>query len=173
MKHNNNALCFPAVENIKSPQERKVMCYPIQLACPAPRIPPTMVTSNVDGETTTIRYMRDSLKINTTHMFKLVSWVFMAYVLLTSSCMPVLSYGYFYFRSQDSLCLSCHTSWGNPWNGSNILLLLRQGAITVSVFLLLGVHTPKHLLLTNLPFEDHVNNKTTQFMFVQILFPLF
>lgn len=65
-------VCFSAVEHVRTPPERKVMCYPIQLACPAPRIPPNMVTSNVDGETTTVRYSRDSHKINTAHMFKLV-----------------------------------------------------------------------------------------------------
>ena len=73
-----------AAENVRSPPERKVMCYPVQLPSTAPRIPPTMVTSNVDGETTTIRYGRDSHKINTAHMFKLVG--------IHIQCADVISY---------------------------------------------------------------------------------
>ncbi len=66
-------LSLSAVENIKPPPSRKVMCYPSQLACPSPRLPATMVTSCVEGDTTTVRFMRDAHKINTPHMFKLVS----------------------------------------------------------------------------------------------------
>lgn len=53
------------------PNNRKVWCYPVQLAVPCPRLP--VVEYLPDRDQAMLRFHGDTLSINTTHLQKLVS----------------------------------------------------------------------------------------------------
>lgn len=53
--------------------KRKVLCYPIQMMVPCPRLP-TVEMSN-ENEIHTLKY-REALKVNSSHFYKLVSKIY-------------------------------------------------------------------------------------------------
>ena len=63
-----------AVSAVKPPTNlaptSKVMCYPVQMAVPSPRLP--AVELHTEGDATFLRFKGEALKINTTHFHKLV-----------------------------------------------------------------------------------------------------
>jgi len=62
-----------AVEQIaEPPSHRRVFCYPVQLATPAP-LPPATIERKEQGEMTLLTYRGDTQRLNTPYFHKLVS----------------------------------------------------------------------------------------------------
>ena len=62
-----------AVDHIaEPPARRRVVCYPVQLATPAP-LPAAIVERKEQGEMTILTYLGDSQRLNTPYFHKLVS----------------------------------------------------------------------------------------------------
>lgn len=62
---------FAEVPTPASPIKRKVMCYPVVMKVPAPRL--TQVEVHTDNDVTVLRYNNEKQKISTSHFHKLVS----------------------------------------------------------------------------------------------------
>lgn len=56
--------------NTPMPERRKVLCYPVQMALGGIR-PAPVVEHQIEGETATLRYKGEALKLNTTYFHKL------------------------------------------------------------------------------------------------------
>ncbi|XP_013402356.1 phosphorylated CTD-interacting factor 1-like [Lingula anatina] len=61
-----NPFLYP---DLPEPPRRKVMCYPVLLGVPCPRMP--TVEHHIEGETTYVRFKGETMKINTSHFQKL------------------------------------------------------------------------------------------------------
>jgi len=62
-----------AVEHIaEPPTQRRVICYPVQLATPAP-LPAAVIERKEQGELTILTYRGDTQRLNTPYFHKLVN----------------------------------------------------------------------------------------------------
>jgi len=62
-----------AVEHIaEPPTQRRVVCYPVQLATPAP-LPAAMIERKELGDMTILTYRSDTQRLNTPYFHKLVN----------------------------------------------------------------------------------------------------
>lgn len=73
----NSLICGILLAVIAPPQMpnlRKVLCYPVQLSVPCPRLP--SIDYLPEREQTVLRFQGDAVTINNTHLQKLVSFHF-------------------------------------------------------------------------------------------------
>ena len=64
--------CTAAEQIAEPPARRRVVCYPVQLATPAP-LPAAIVERKEQGEMTTVTFRGDTQRLNTPYFHKLVS----------------------------------------------------------------------------------------------------
>jgi len=64
--------CTAAEEIAEPPARRRVVCYPVHLATPAP-LPAAIVERKEQGEMTTLTFRGDTQRLNTPYFHKLVS----------------------------------------------------------------------------------------------------